>query len=342
MSYTDFLPPGDINPPPTIFPSSVLVLTGPGRPFLSSDSAGNMVMGAPVIASSFAGPTGSSIAITSGLLVGSSGSTHFPTGAAFETPLLEVNGLCQSTAMLVSNSSSNPIVYATSTLFKGSSCHVYGDLQVDGNIYSLTGTYNTIGPTGPQGSQGAASTGPTGPVGSGGAVGAASTVTGPAGVLSTTVTPNASVDTAQNIKTSLVSSVLNVDYTTLYNKMSTYALTSALSSYLTTASAASTYLTQSNAAATYSNIPRIQGYVSAAGSVSQGIGTITVTGKTTGTYPLTFSGGSTGYPTVKCITPSASNNYNANIISWAGTSCTIVFKNESNALVDAAFWLSIF
>ena len=361
MSYTDFLPPGDINPPPTIFPSSVLVLTGPGRPFLSSDSAGNMVMGAPVIASSFAGPTGSSIAITSGLMVGSSGSTHFPTGAAFETPLLEVNGLCQSTAMLVSNSSSNPIFYATSTLFKGSSCHVYGDLQVDGNIYSLTGTYNTVGPTGPQGSQGvastitgptgptgaqgvvgAASTGPTGPTGAQGVVGAASTITGPAGVLSTTVTPNSSVDTAQNIKTSLVSSVLNVDYTTLYNKLSTYALTSALSSYLTTASAASTYLTQSNAAATYSNIPRIQGYVSAAGSVSQGIGTITVTGKTTGTYPLTLSGASTGYPTVKCITPSASNSYNANIISWAGTSCTIVIKNESNALVDAAFWLSIF
>ena len=183
-------------------------------------------------------------------------------------------------------------------------------------------------------------------------MGAASTVTGPAGVLSTTVTPNASVDTAQNIKTSLVSSVLNVDYTTLYNKLSTYALTSALGSYLTTASAASTYLTlsnaastyltQSNAAATYSTIPRIQGYVSAAGSVSQGIGTITVSGKTTGTYPLTLSGATTGYPTVQCLTPSASNSYNANIVSWAGTSCTIVIKNESNVLVDAPLWFSIF
>ena len=141
-------------------------------------------------------------------------------------------------------------------------------------------------------------------------------MTGPAGVLSTTVTPNASVDTAQNIKTSLVSSVLNVDYTTLYNKLSTYALTSALSSYLTTASAASTYLTQSNAAATYSNNPRIQGYVSASGTVSQGIGTITVTGKTTGTYPLTLSGGTLGYLVVQCLTSSAGSNVNANIVAW--------------------------
>ena len=181
-------------------------------------------------------------------------------------------------------------------------------------------------------------TGPTGPVGSGGA---ASTVTGPAGVLSTTVTPNASVDTAQNIKTSLVSSVLNVDYTTLYNKLSTYALTSALSSYLTTSSAASTYLTQTNAAATYSNLPRIQGYVSSSGVVSNGTGTITVTGKTTGTYPLTFAAVSSGFPIVQCLTPNVGNNYNANIVSWSGSSCTVVIKNESNALADAAFWFSI-
>ena len=178
------------------------------------------------------------------------------------------------------------------------------------------GAASTVtGPTGPVGSGGAAGaastiTGPTGPVGSGGA---ASTVTGPAGVLSTTVTPNASVDTAQNIKTSLVSSVLNVDYTTLYNKLSTYG-----------------------------NIPRIQGYVNSAGTVSNGIGTITVTGKTTGTYPLTLSGATTGYPIVQCITSSAGNNYNANITAWAGSSCTIVIKNESNALVDASFWFTVF
>ena len=127
-----------------------------------------------------------------------------------------------------------------------------------------------------------------------------------------------------------------------YNKLSTYALTSALSSYLTTASAASTYLTQSNAAATYSNIPRIQGYVSASGSVSNGTGTITVTGKTTGTYPLTLSVGTTGYPIVLCITASSGSNYNANITAWAGSSCTIVIKNESNALVDAPFWFNVF
>ena len=196
------------------------------------------------------------------------------------------------------------------------------------------------GPTGAGGAAGAAST-ITGPTGAGGAAGSASTVTGPAGVLSTTVTPNASVDTAQNIKTSLVSSVLNVDYTTLHNKLSTYALTSALSSYLTTASAASTYLTQTNAAATYSNLPRIQGYVSSSGVVSQGTGTITVTGKTTGTYPLTLSGGSTGSPVVQCHTASAGSNYNANTTAWAGTSCTVVIKNESNALVDASFWFNI-
>ena len=114
MSYTDFLPKGDVNPPPTIFPSSVLVLTGPGKPFLSSDSAGNMLMGAPVIASSFAGPTGSSLAITSGLLLGS---TQFPAGTglvALEIPVLQVNGLAQVTSVLVSDYNSNPVFYATS------------------------------------------------------------------------------------------------------------------------------------------------------------------------------------------------------------------------------------
>ena len=118
--------------------------------------------------------------------------------------------------------------------------------------------------------------------------------------------------------------------------------TNKLSTYLTTSSAASTYLTQSNAASTYSNIPRIQGYVNAAGTVSNGIGTITVTGKTTGTYPLTLSGVTTGYPIVQCITASSGSNYNANITAWAGSSCTVVIKNESNALVDAPFWFNVF
>ena len=181
---------------------------------------------------------------------------------------------------------------------------------------------------------GAASTvtGPTGPVGSGGAVGAASTVTGPAGVLSTTFTPNTSVDTAHNIKTSLVSSVLNVDYTNLYTKLSSYALTSALSSYLTTASAASTYHA----------LPRIQAYCSATGTITNSQGTTTITGKSTGTYPLTFSGSATGFPIVQCLTASASVSYNANIISWAGSSCTVVVKDHTNTLVDASFWIVIF
>ena len=145
---------------------------------------------------------------------------------------------------------------------------------------------------------------------------------------------------------------LNVDYTTLYNKLSTYALTSALCSYLTTASAASTYLsqtnaastylTQTNAAANYHAIPRIQAYCSSSGSISNTIGTTTISGKSTGTYPLSFSGGTSGFPFVQCLTASASVSYNANVTSWAGSSCTVVVKDSSNTLVDANFWFIIF
>ena len=142
-------------------------------------------------------------------------------------------------------------------------------------------------------------------------------------MLSTSVTPNSSVDTVQNIKTSLINSVLNVDYTNLFNNMSTY---------LTTSSATSTYYVK----------PRIQAYCNAAGTISNSTGTTTISGKTTGTYPLTFSGASTGFPVVQCLSPSASVSYNANVTAWAGTSCTVVVKDSSNALADAAFWFLIF
>ena len=388
--WSDFAPP----PPEAlgIFPSSLTVLTGPTVPVLSSDAAGNIVIGAPVIASSFAGPTGSSLTITGGLRLGS---TNFPGVTAgqlvaLETPVLQVNGLAQVTSVLASDSNSNPIFYATSDtapLYRGPQAHVYGDLEVDGILYGPSGQYSTTGPTGPTGQPGAAGaastvtgptgnpgavgaastvtgptgqpgavgaastvtgptgqpgavgaastvTGPTGPVGSAGAVGAASTVTGPTGatgasvtgptgVLSTSVTPNSSVDTVQNILASLLNSVLNVDYTNLFNNLSTY---------LTTSSATSTYYVK----------PRIQAYCNAGGSISNSTGTTTISGKSTGTYPLTFSGASTGFPIVQCLTPSASVSYNANVTAWAGTSCTVVIKDSSNALADAAFWFLIF
>ena len=356
--WSDFAPP----PPEAlgIFPSSLTVLTGPTVPVLSSDAAGNIVIGAPVIASSFAGPTGSSLTITGGLRLGS---TNFPGVTAgqliaLETPVLQVNGLAQVASVLVSDLNSNPIFYATSDtapLYRGPQAHVYGDLEVDGILYGPSGQYSTTGPTGPTGQPGAAGaastvtgptgqpgavgaastvTGPTGPVGSAGAVGAASTVTGPTGatgasvtrptgVLSTSVTPNSSLDTVQNIKTSLINSVLNVDYTNLFNNLSTY---------LTTSSATSTYYVK----------PRIQANCNAGGSISNSTGTTTISGKSTGTYPLTFSGASTGFPVVQCLTPSASVSYNANVTAWAGTSCTVVIKDSSNALADAAFWFLIF
>ena len=103
-----------------------------------------------------------------------------------ELPVLEVNGLGQSTSVLVSDYASNPVFYATSNTapqYTGRCCHVFGDLQVDGSIYSLTETYNTVGPTGATGAQGVAGAASTitGPTGAQGVVGAASTVTGPTG-----------------------------------------------------------------------------------------------------------------------------------------------------------------
>ena len=92
MSFTDFLPKGDIDPPPP-FPPTDLVLTGPGKPFISTDENGNMVMGAPVIASSFAGLKGDSLVISGGLLLGD---TKYPPPSdqlPLEFPVLEVDGL---------------------------------------------------------------------------------------------------------------------------------------------------------------------------------------------------------------------------------------------------------
>ena len=73
-----------------------------------------MVMGAPVIASSFAGMKGDSLVISGGLLLGD---TKYPPPSGqlpLEFPVLEVNGLGQSTSVLVSDSHSNPVFYATS------------------------------------------------------------------------------------------------------------------------------------------------------------------------------------------------------------------------------------
>ena len=129
MSFTDFLPTGDIDPPPSVFPPTDLVLTGPGKPFISTDENGNMVMGAPVIASSFAGPKGNSLVVSGGLLLGD---TKYPPpsgGLPLELPVLEVNGLGQSTSVLVSDYASNPVFYATSNTapqYTGRCCQCSG------------------------------------------------------------------------------------------------------------------------------------------------------------------------------------------------------------------------
>ena len=98
MSFTDFLPKGDILPPPPLPPTD-LVLTGPGKPFISTDEHGNMVLGAPVIASSFAGPKGDSLIISGGLLLGDFKYPPPSDQLPLELPVLEVNGLGQSTSM---------------------------------------------------------------------------------------------------------------------------------------------------------------------------------------------------------------------------------------------------
>ena len=90
---SDYLQPAPPSLPDNL-PFSVVTYTGPTNPFLSSDAQGNIVLGAPLVASSFAAPTGASTAnFTTGVLVG--GTAAFPPSSgnvANEIPVHETLG----------------------------------------------------------------------------------------------------------------------------------------------------------------------------------------------------------------------------------------------------------
>ena len=106
--YLQPLPqPRDENTPFSAFP----VYTGPTTPAFSTDDQGNLVVGAPLVTSSFAAPTGAStLNFTSGVLVG--GTQGFPPSSgnvAEEIPLHNTLGLAQAQSVLVSDPDSNPV-----------------------------------------------------------------------------------------------------------------------------------------------------------------------------------------------------------------------------------------
>ena len=89
---------------------------------------------------------------------------------------------------------------------------------------------------------------------------------------------------------------------------------------------------------------RLQFYCSATGTLtinSTSLYSVTLASYTTGTYSFTFSGSGSGYPMIQCLSSSASVNYNANLVSWSGTTCTVVIKDSSNALQHAPFWFTV-
>ena len=96
---------------------------------------------------------------------------------------------------------------------------------------------------------------------------------------------------------------------------------------------------------TYTPTYRLQFYCSSTGTISNNTtscpNSASLGSFTTGTYVINFSTSVAGYPMIQCLSPSASVNYNANLISWTGTSCTIVVKDSSNALQNAAFWVTV-
>ena len=95
---SDYLQPQ----PPTggeIIPSSAFpVYTGPRVPVFSTDDQGNLVVGTPLITSSFAAPTGAAtVNFTTGVLVG--GTQGFPPSSgnvAEEIPLRNTLGPAQA------------------------------------------------------------------------------------------------------------------------------------------------------------------------------------------------------------------------------------------------------
>ena len=147
-SYSNYQQPAPMPPPDFDTTTSS---TGPAQPFFSADSAGNLVLGAPLVTSSFAAPTGaSSVNFSTGVVVGGSDTFPASTGAvALEIPVHQTLGLAQSTSLLVSDFNSNPYFYATSDpSWTGPTAHVFGSLLVDGTIYGPSGAYPLVGPQG--------------------------------------------------------------------------------------------------------------------------------------------------------------------------------------------------
>ena len=135
--------PADENTPFSAFP----VYTGPTTPAFSTDDQGNLVVGAPLVTSSFAAPTGAStLNFTSGVLVG--GTQGFPPSfgnVANEIPLHGTLGLAQAQSVLVSDPTSNPVFYTTSNpTWTGPTAQVFGTLQT-ANVVIGEGTGPAFG-----------------------------------------------------------------------------------------------------------------------------------------------------------------------------------------------------
>ena len=273
-SYTDHLQPVQ-DPPPDDLPATTIVYTGP---FLSADASGNVVLGAALVTSSFAAPTGaSSVNFSSAVIVGSGGYPPSSSSVAPEIPLHQTLGLVQASSLLISDFSSNAVFYATSNqppLYTGPVAHVFGDLLVDGTIHGPSGAYSQVGPQGPVGSQGdqgpvgsqgpqgpvgsqgdqgpVGSQGPQGPVGSQGDQGPVGSqgVPGPVGSQGVqgpvgSQGPQGPVGSQGAVGPVGSQGAAGTSYT------GPTGSTPNLSGYLTTTSAAATYLTQTTAASTY-------------------------------------------------------------------------------------------
>ena len=89
---------------------------------------------------------------------------------------------------------------------------------------------------------------------------------------------------------------------------------------------------------------RVQFFCNATGGLTingTGLYSVTLASYTTGTYAFTFSGSVSGYPMIQCLSTSASVNYNANLVAWSGSACTVVIKDSSNVLQSTPFWLTV-
>ena len=73
------------------------------------------MLGAALVTSSFAAPTGAStVNFSSGVVVGGTGFPPSTPAVALEIPIHQSVGLAQATSLLVSDFDSNPVFYATS------------------------------------------------------------------------------------------------------------------------------------------------------------------------------------------------------------------------------------